>query len=91
MHSRVWRLRPTGLLEPTRFMEEQKNNPLHGIKLANLLEELVEKYGWEGLGYRVNIRCFTDNPSLKSSLTFLRKTPWAREKVEKLYLQMKGL
>ncbi|KOF03010.1 hypothetical protein OB69_09315 [Roseivirga seohaensis subsp. aquiponti] len=66
--------------------ESQPNNPLHGVKLADILEVLVKKYGWEELGDRINIRCFTHNPSIKSSLTFLRKTPWAREKVEQLYL-----
>lgn len=65
----------------------QPNNPLHGKKLADILEFLVEKYGWKELGERVNIRCFTQDPSIKSSLKFLRVTPWAREKVEKLYLQ----
>ena len=65
----------------------QLNNPLHGVKLADILEVLVKKYGWEELGDRINIRCFTHNPSIKSSLTFLRKTPWAREKVEQLYLR----
>lgn len=67
----------------------QKNNPLHGITLEKLLTELVEKYGWDGLGYYVNIRCFTHEPSIKSSLKFLRRTPWAREKVESLYIRMK--
>tara|TARA_R100000005_G_C4996595_1_gene203426 strand:- start:562 stop:828 length:267 start_codon:yes stop_codon:yes gene_type:complete len=67
--------------------EAQPNNPLHGVKLADILEVLVKKYGWEELGDRINIRCFTHNPSIKSSLTFLRKTPWAREKVEQLYLR----
>ncbi|MGW8121599.1 VF530 family protein [Roseivirga echinicomitans] len=67
--------------------EQQPNNPLHGVKLADVLEVLVKKYGWEELGDRINIRCFTHNPSIKSSLTFLRKTPWAREKVEQLYLR----
>ncbi len=65
----------------------QPNNPLHGKKLAEILEFLVEKYGWEGLGERINIRCFTLDPSINSSLKFLRKTSWAREKVEQLYLQ----
>jgi len=69
----------------------QKNNPLHGVKLANLLEELVYEYGWEELGRRINIRCFQNNPTIKSSLKFLRKTPWARAKVEALYLEMLGL
>jgi uncharacterized protein (DUF2132 family) len=66
--------------------QEQPNNPLHGITLKALLEVLVDRYGWDELGYRVNIRCFTSNPSIKSSLKFLRKTDWAREKVERLYI-----
>lgn len=66
---------------------EQPNNPLHGKKLSVILEFLVEVYGWEELGSRINIRCFTQDPSVKSSLKFLRKTPWAREKVEQLYLK----
>lgn len=65
----------------------QPNNPLHGVKLTEILEFLVEKYGWEELGKQINIRCFTHDPSVNSSLKFLRKTPWAREKVEQLYLQ----
>lgn len=69
-------------------MEKQANNPLHGIKLAQIVEELEARYGWEYLGYIINIRCFTDNPSIKSSLKFLRRTPWARTKVENLYLDM---
>lgn len=64
----------------------QKNNPLHGITLKTILETLVEKYGWEELADRININCFKEKPSINSSLVFLRKTPWAREKVEKLYL-----
>lgn len=68
--------------------ETQKNNPLHGITLLMMLEQLVEKYGWDELGYRINIRCFRYDPSIKSSLAFLRKTPWARKKVEDLYLLM---
>lgn len=64
----------------------QPNNPLHGMKLADILEFLVKKYGWDELGEKINIRCFTHDPSIKSSLKFLRKTPWAREKVEQLYL-----
>lgn len=67
--------------------EGQPNNPLHGRKLVDILEYLVGKYGWEELGRRINIRCFTHEPSIKSSLKFLRKTPWAREKVEQLYLR----
>jgi uncharacterized protein (DUF2132 family) len=66
----------------------QPNNPLHGKTLETILNELVAHYGWEEMGNRINIRCFTDNPSIKSSLTFLRKTPWARQKVEELYLKM---
>ncbi|MDT0689340.1 VF530 family protein [Salegentibacter sp. F188] len=67
--------------------QQQKNNPLHGVKLVDILNVLVEKYGWDELGKRINIRCFTHDPSIKSSLKFLRKTPWAREKVEQLYLK----
>lgn len=66
----------------------QPNNPLHGIKLADIVERLVDEYGWEELGSRIKIRCFNENPSVKSSLTFLRKTPWARTKVEELYLDV---
>ena len=66
---------------------EQKNNPLHGVKLVDILETLVEEYGWDELGSRIDIRCFNYDPSIKSSLQFLRRTPWAREKVEKLYLK----
>jgi len=68
--------------------EEQLNNPLHGVKLAQVLERLVEHYGWKYLAERVNIRCFMYNPTMKSSLGFLRKTPWAREHVEDIYLEM---
>lgn len=70
--------------------KEQPNNPLHGVKLADILEFLVETYGWEELGSMINIRCFQIDPSIKSSLKFLRKTPWAREKVELLYLDSIG-
>ena len=66
---------------------DQKNNPLHGLNLIDIPEALVEKHGWEELGYRINIRCFNYDPSIKSSLQFLRRTPWAREKVERLYLR----
>ncbi|WP_333865482.1 VF530 family protein [Sphingobacterium sp.] len=68
-------------------MHEQTNNPLHGKRLDTIIEYLVEYYGWEELGQRISIRCFNENPSVKSSLTFLRKTPWAREKVEQLYVK----
>lgn len=67
--------------------ESQPNNPLHGIKLAEILEYLYVKYGWEKLSERINVNCFSNNPSIKSSLKFLRKNLWAREKVEKLYLK----
>ena len=67
---------------------EQPNNPLHGIKLEKIINDLVDYYGWEELGKRINIRCFNSDPSVKSSLKFLRKTPWAREKVEKLYISI---
>lgn len=67
---------------------EQANNPLHGVKLVTILEVLVEKYGWERLAMKVNINCFKENPSIKSSLTFLRKTQWARDQVEQLYLNL---
>ena len=67
---------------------EQLNNPLHGVKLADILERLEAEYGWEELGKKIKIRCFTHDPSVKSSLKFLRKTPWAREKVELLYIQL---
>lgn len=66
----------------------QKNNPLHGIKLNTIVTELHENYGWEYLANTLPIRCFSNNPSIKSSLSFLRKTPWARTKVENLYLKM---
>ncbi|WP_338221077.1 VF530 family protein [Algoriphagus sp. oki45] len=69
-------------------MEHQPNNPLHGLRLDTILEQLVTHYGWKELGERIPIRCFTHNPSIKSSLTFLRKTPWARERVEGLFLKM---
>jgi len=65
----------------------QANNPLHGVKLVDMLELLVKTYGWDDLGEMITIRCFTHDPSIKSSLTFLRKTPWARDKVEQLYLR----
>ncbi|MDE1345193.1 VF530 family protein [Vibrio aestuarianus] len=68
----------------------QTNNPLHGITLEKLLTELVEHYGWEELNYMVNINCFKKDPSIKSSLKFLRKTEWARVKVEEIYVNLKG-
>ncbi len=65
----------------------QPNNPLHAKTLQAILEELVLRYRWDGLAYHIDINCFKENPSIKSSLTFLRKTPWARKKVEELYLK----
>jgi len=70
-------------------IQQQPNNPLHGITLKTILEDLVDHYGWEELSMRININCFKNNPTMKSSLNFLRKTPWAREKVERLYLKTK--
>jgi uncharacterized protein (DUF2132 family) len=67
---------------------DQPRNPLHGITLERIVTELVEHFGWPELGVQVRIRCFTDSPSIPSSLKFLRRTPWAREKVESLYLFM---
>jgi len=67
--------------------QEQPNNPLHGKTLESILNELVARYGWNELGERIPINCFRSNPSIKSSLTFLRKTPWARDKVEELYIK----
>ncbi len=66
----------------------QPKNPLHGMTLEKIVTELADYYGWEGLGERIHIRCFTHDPSVGSSLKFLRKTPWARDKVESLYLFM---
>ncbi len=65
-----------------------ENNPLHGITLENILEGLVEHYGWFRLGQLIRINCFNSDPSIKSSLKFLRRTPWARQKVEELYTDM---
>jgi len=70
--------------------DSQPNNPLHGVTLEMILTHLVDRYGWEELGRTINIRCFTHEPSIKSSLKFLRKTPWARDKVEALYLRSLG-
>jgi uncharacterized protein (DUF2132 family) len=65
----------------------QPNNPLHGVTLEMVLNQLVEQYGWAELGRRIPIKCFNENPSVKSSLKFLRRTAWARKKVEELYLK----
>ncbi|MBP6184849.1 MAG: DUF2132 domain-containing protein [Saprospiraceae bacterium] len=66
----------------------QPNNPLHGVKLEDMVSRLVDYYGWPELARMIPVRCFTIDPSIKSSLAFLRKTPWAREKVEQLYMYM---
>ncbi|MDP2723994.1 MAG: VF530 family protein [Bacteroidales bacterium] len=68
-------------------VEGQANNPLHGIKLEEMLEYMVARFGWEHLGSEINIRCFNVDPSIKSSLKFLRRTPWARAEFEQLYLK----
>jgi uncharacterized protein (DUF2132 family) len=70
------------------MQNEQKNNPLHGKTLEMILIRLVDEFGWLGLAERIHINCFKSNPSIKSSLNFLRKTPWAREKVENLYVKL---
>ena len=67
--------------------ELKSKDPLHGVTLEDLLTQLVEQYGWEELGERIPIKCFTNDPSIKSSLKFLRRTPWARKKVEDLYIR----
>jgi uncharacterized protein (DUF2132 family) len=75
-----------------KFMNEQHpNNPLHGITLEQILNSLADHYGWDELGRQINIRCFNHNPSVKSCLKFLRKTPWARKKVEDLFITTKRL
>lgn len=76
--------------EEHKRVESQPNNPLHGVKLADMIEYLVNKLGWEKMGQKVPIRCFTHDPSLNSSLKFLRKTDWARIKVEELYLKTRA-
>ncbi|HJV62703.1 MAG TPA: VF530 family protein [Albitalea sp.] len=73
---------------PTPPPAAQARNPLHGVTLERMVTELAAHYGWAGLGERIALRCFTSDPSVASSLKFLRKTPWAREKVESLYLFM---
>ena len=83
----------TNKSEPTKRIrrqatQEQLDNPFHGVKLKQVLERLVTHYGWEYLGERTNLRCFIFNPTMKSSLGFLRRTAWAREHVEDLYLEM---
>jgi uncharacterized protein (DUF2132 family) len=82
--------RPPCVASDKTMTQTQLNNPLHGITLERLLNELVAHYGWDGLGQRIDIRCFTHEPSIASSLKFLRRTPWARQHVEALYLEMSG-
>ena len=74
----------------TEAKPDLKKDPLHGVKLEQILNELVAEYGWSGLHQRIAVNCFRSDPSIKSSLKFLRKTPWARQKTEALYLKMKG-
>lgn len=76
------------MIEENNKDNSQVNNPLHGIRLIDILDFLVKEYGWKELGYEIKINCFISNPSIKSSLKFLRKTQWARDKVERLYLNM---
>lgn len=71
--------------------EHKSKDPLHGVTLEQIVTRLVEYYGWEELGEKIDINCFTSNPSVKSSLKFLRRTPWARKKVEDLYLTMQNI
>lgn len=71
--------------------KQQPNNPLHGKTLEHIVNSLVEHYGWSSLGKHINIRCFNNDPSVKSSLKFLRKTPWARTEVEELYIELQKL
>jgi len=71
-------------------MNQSSQDPLHGITLQKILEELLETYRWEGLALHIKINCFIENPSIQSSLKFLRKTPWARKKVEDLYIKLKS-
>jgi uncharacterized protein (DUF2132 family) len=79
---------PSIPLPPSISPTTQPENPLHGLTLEAIVTALAAHYGWDGLGERIPVRCFTQDPSVASSLKFLRKTPWAREKVEGLYLFM---
>jgi len=72
----------------TNATPTQHNNPLHGIKLEQIVTDLANHYGWDGLAERIPVNCFSNDPSIQSSLKFLRRTPWARDKVEALYLTM---
>ena len=82
-----WYKEKVQLKNMTRIHKEQPSNPLHGVTLEMILTRLVDHYGWERLGNLITINCFNKDPSIKSSLTFLRRTPWARKKVETLYLR----
>jgi uncharacterized protein (DUF2132 family) len=77
------------IVEEETMNVQQSGDPLHGVTLKMILTELVEAIGWEELGKRIEIRCFTHAPSIPSSLKFLRRTPWARDKVEEIYLRLK--
>jgi len=77
-------------MQDDKRLKIRKQDPLHGISLKMIVTELVEKFGWEELGTRIKINCFISDPSISSSLKFLRKTPWARDKVEALYLSHKS-
>ncbi|MDY0007958.1 MAG: VF530 family protein [Spongiibacteraceae bacterium] len=70
---------------------DQPNNPLHGVTLETIVTSLVERYGWDELAHRIDINCFKRDPSIKSSLQFLRKTPWARKEIERLYISACGM
>ena len=78
---------PRSNSQPALSKKTMSNDPLHGLPLKAILQALVDKHGWERLGQLITIRCFTHDPSIESSLKFLRKTPWAREKVEALYIK----
>ena len=78
------------MMQLSQMNKERAQDPLHGITLKVIVTQLVEEYGWSELGSRITIKCFTNDPSISSSLKFLRKTPWARQKVEELYLETKG-
>jgi uncharacterized protein (DUF2132 family) len=77
------------MADPDLTRKPVANDPLHGLTLETILTHLVEKFGWETLAQKIKVKCFSIDPSIKSSLNFLRKTPWARTKVERLYLRAK--
>lgn len=83
----VFKIFLTSLITPIYFMSNNNSDPLHGVTLQKIMVHLVDYYGFETLGELIKIKCFTSNPSIKSSLTFLRKTDWARKKVEELYIK----